>query len=210
MIKKLIILIFLTQLFSCAGKHKSDAQRASIGEKPSIPNLISKDTLLVDLNRSTIHWKGTKMKGTGKHEGIIKIQNAYFLLNGSQLSGGYFIIDMNTIEVTDIPNHEPVPRKRLNDHLKSDVFFDVQNHPTAHLEISKVEPTVSDSLKIKGNLNIKDITKNIEFLALYKNNLFSTKFIFDRFQWNIAYEGNWIDKNLVDREIELDIKLKTK
>ncbi len=33
---------------------------------------------------------------------------------------GAFRIDMNAIEVTDIPASDPVPRRRLRDHLRSD------------------------------------------------------------------------------------------
>jgi hypothetical protein len=45
-------------------------------------------------------------------------------------------------------------------------------------------------------------------LALYKAKIFSTTFTFDRFQWNIAYEGNLMDRTLVDRDIELKMALK--
>uniref|UniRef100_UPI00404B4C10 YceI family protein n=1 Tax=Gelidibacter sp. TaxID=2018083 RepID=UPI00404B4C10 len=72
---------------------------------------------------------------------------------------------------------------------------------------SIISPTSSDSLQITGNLTLKNITKQIEFIAFYQNNLFSTTFSIDRFQWNIAYEGNWADKTLVDKDIELKIKL---
>ncbi|TVZ26988.1 YceI-like domain-containing protein [Gillisia sp. Hel_I_86] len=155
-------------------------------------------------------WKGSKMGHTGKHQGKIQLQKAYFLTKDKNISGGGFMVDMQSIEVIDIPMHEPIPRKRLVDHLKSDDFFDADAYPTSHFEITNVEPITGDSLKIKGNLTIKNTTKNLEFLALYKDNLFSTKFTFDRFQWDIAYKGNWIDRTFVDREIELTVMLKAK
>ena len=62
---------------------------------------------------------------------------------------------------------------------------------------------------ISGNLTLKDVTKNIEFGANYKGKSFTAKFTFDRFQWNVAYEGNLVDKTLVDKDIELAIKLET-
>jgi polyisoprenoid-binding protein YceI len=114
---------------------------------------------------------------------------------------------MSTISVTDIPQHEPVPRKRLNEHLKSSDFFDVNNFPTAKFKITNIEKINSDSLKVSGNLTLKNIAKSIEFTALHQGETFSTKFTIDRFQWDIAYEGNWADRTLVDKDIELTIKL---
>jgi hypothetical protein len=54
------------------------------------------------------------------------------------------------------------------------------------------------------------LKKSIKFIAKRKEKEFFTNFTFDRFEWNIAYEGNWADKKLVDKDIELVITLKTK
>lgn len=194
-------------LGSCIGKHNSDAPQAAVNEQNTENRNLTGDTTKIDLTKSTVHWKGTKMRGTGKHEGEIEFIEGYFVTENDQLKGGSFTIDMSTISVTDIPQHEPVPRKRLNDHLKSSDFFDVEKFPTSEFQITNVKKITSDSLMISGNLTLKDITKNIEFGANYKGKLFTTKFTFDRFKWNIAYEGNLADKTLVDKDIELTINL---
>jgi polyisoprenoid-binding protein YceI len=116
---------------------------------------------------------------------------------------------MTTINVSDIPEHETIPRTNLTDHLKGVDFFDVGHFPTATFEITTIKKKIPDSLKVSGNLTIKGITKTITFDALYTDAIFSTTFIIDRFQWNIAYEGSLIDKTLVDKDIELTIRLKT-
>lgn len=196
-------------LSSCIGKHTSDVQKATVLEN-NTPILKSiGDTMSVDRNASSILWKGTKMHGVGKHEGTIEIKKGYFMTADNQLVGGRFIIDMATITVTDIPEHEPVPLKNLTDHLKGVDFFDVGHFPTARFEITTIKNKVSDSLKVSGNLTIKGITKTITFDALYTDAIFSTTFTINRFQWNIAYEGNLINKTLVDKDIELTIRLKT-
>lgn len=206
--KVLVIFTFSILLTSCIGKHNSDAQKATVTvERTELKTKTRGDTIEIDLTKSNIYWKGTKMRGVGKHEGEIKLKSGYLITENNKLVNGYFIVDMTTIGVTDIPEHEPVPRNNLNNHLKSTDFFDVEKFKTSEFQITKIKQINSDSLVVSGNLTLKDITKNIEFGAKYQGNFFETKFTFDRFQWNIAYEGNFADKTLVDKDIEMKIKL---
>lgn len=206
--KLLAPLLILLGLSSCLGKHDSTAQKAEISEANPTKTIVNSDTLQVLLSKSTIHWKGTKMRGTRKHEGDIQLQAAYLLTKEGQLDGGAFIVDMQTINVSDIPDHEPVARQNLVDHLKSDDFFDVSHHPTARFEMTEVGKLNNDRLLISGNLTIRGITKNVKFKAYKDQESFSTQFTVDRFQWNIAYEGSWTNKTLIDKEVELTISLK--
>ena len=206
--KLLLILIVPMLISSCVGKYSSDAQEANIGKTQKEQNTLTKDTLQVDISNSSIQWKGTKMRGAGKHEGLIQLQDGYFLTDQNKLVGGKFTMDMNTIQVTDIPKHEPVPRKRFNDHMKSEDFFNTAKYPTSEFTITEIENLTDDSTMVSGNLTIKDITKNISFKAKSSEKKFSSKFTFDRFEWNIAYEGSWADKTLVDKDIQLTINLK--
>lgn len=206
-------LTFLIPLYfsACIGKHTSEAPKASItAARPPVTMKHTGDTLKIDTKKSELHWKGTKMRGAGKHEGDISLQSGYFISENQQLIGGKFIVDMTSIEVTDIPDHEPIPRNNLNNHLKSEDFFHVEKFPTARLLITHIKPLQGDSLLVAGNLTIKDITKNIEFGATYSNASFVTRFTIDRFLWNVAYRGNLADKTLVDKDIELTINLQLK
>jgi polyisoprenoid-binding protein YceI len=67
----------------------------------------------------------------------------------------------------------------------------------------------SNSIKVTGNLIIRDIKKTIVFTAYIGNGNFKTRFTFDRIQWNIACEGSWANKTLIDKDIELDIEVIT-
>lgn len=210
MSKTIIIIALSILLSSCIGKHNSDAQKAIVtSEKTDFAKHIG-DTVKIDLMNSKIHWKGTKMRGAGKHEGDIEFKSGYFIFKNEMLVDGVFVVDMSTIDVTDIPKHEPIPRNNLNKHLKSSDFFHVEKFPTSQFQVTAVHKINADSLLISGKLTLKDITKNIEFGATYKGTTFSTKFTFDRFLWNIAYEGNLADKTLVDKDIELTIKIEMK
>ncbi|WP_421871707.1 YceI family protein [Marinoscillum sp.] len=194
--------VALVILVSC-----SSASQSAEPPTQKADSIIISDTLEINLARSILHWKGTKMRGLGKHEGIINLSGASLLTQGDRLVGGSFTIDMTSIQVTDIPAHETVPRRRLVNHLKSEDFFDVANYPVSRLEIAVVNP-IGDSLQITGNLTIKEITKPITFNAFKQKNELTALIVFDRFRWNVAYEGNLIDRTLVDPKIELKVILK--
>lgn len=129
------------------------------------------------------------------------------MFTDGQMVGGGFKVDMETMDVTDMPTHETIARKNLLDHLKSDDFFNVAHYRSATMKFVSVHKITKDSLKISGNLQIREMTKSIEFLAYFKDSMFSTKFTFNRLDWNIAYQGSWADKTLVDKEVELAIEI---
>ncbi len=203
------LLLLLLVLSSCNRKRTTEFQQAAITKSSPTDVQINSDTLRLDMSRSIIHWKGTKMKGLGKHEGQIELEDGFFTITNNLLTGGHFIANMNSIEVTDIPAHEPVPRGRFNDHMKSEDFFDTATYPVSKFEITGIQYKTTNSLIISGNLTLKDITRNISFAANYKEKTFETGFTIDRFQWNIGYEGSWVDKTLVDKDIVLEIQLFT-
>ena len=165
------------------------------------------DTLKIDVFKSKIFWKGTKMMGLGKHEGEITIQNGFLLTQNNVLSGGDITVDMNTITVTDIPETDPIPIRNLTNHLKSPDFFDVDKYPYSTFKILQIKNTDNEKLLIVGEMEIKGTTNTISFAAEDSGNRFSATFEIDRFDWDIAYSGNWIDRTLVDREIQLRIEL---
>lgn len=52
-----------------------------------------------------------------------------------------------------------------DDHLRTADFFDVENYPEITFESTSIEAIDEDSLKILGNLTIKDVTNEVELLA---------------------------------------------
>jgi polyisoprenoid-binding protein YceI len=197
-------------MVACKGKHTSDAQKATVHDADPSLGFEHADTVKVDLSASNVRWKGTKLRGTRKHEGDVQLLNAYLLTEGGRVTGGNFAVSMKTLRVTDIPAHESEPRNNLMNHLKGTDFFDVEKYPRAVFEITNIVYLSADSLKVTGNLNVKDVIKSIAFSAVNKGKTFSTRFTFNRFQWNISYIGNVAERTLVDRDIELSINLKIK
>lgn len=196
-------------VLSCVGKHKSDAPKVTV--KPTVEhNLeIEADTLVLNLEKSKINWVATEMRGIKIRTGIISFKDGFFLIRNGEIVGGTFIVDMETMDVTDVPLHENIARRNLLNHLKSDDFFNTKHYPLSTLELTSVHRIKNDSLKISGNLTIREVTKNMDFFAHQKGDNFKTIFTFNRLDWNIAYEGSLADKTLVDKEVELTIKIRT-
>jgi polyisoprenoid-binding protein YceI len=104
---------------------------------------------------SKVTWTGTKV--IGYHQGIVKIKEGKVKVKDEKLIGGYFVIDMTTITCTDIPDTDPIPKKKLESHLKDADFFDVAKYPTAKFEIIDVRNHPDDPTRLLalGNLNFE-------------------------------------------------------
>ena len=199
-------LLYLLVL-SCVGKHKSDAPKVTVSPMVLHSFITDADTLRISLEKSRIEWVATEMRGAKKRTGIIAFKDGLFFYQDGKIIGGKFTVDMETIDVTDVPSHEKIARRNLLNHLKSKDFFNVMHYPLSTLELTSVLQIKNDSLKISGNLTIREVTKNIGFFAHLKDGNFRTNFSFNRLNWNIAYEGSWADKTLVDKDVELTIEI---
>jgi len=157
---------------------------------------------------SKVMWTGTKI--TGYHQGIVKIKEGKIEMRDHKLTGGYFILDMSTITVTDIPDTDPIPKRNLENHLKDGDFFDVHRYPTAKFVITSVNTQAENPRqhRITGNLTIKGITRPHSLQAEVKeqtHQLFVAKaeMKFDRQQFGVAYKG--LKDELVHDLVKLDI-----
>ncbi len=70
---------------------------------------------------------------------------------------------MTTISSTDI---EGESKKGLDDHLKNEDFFDVENHPTAMVSISSAEEVVSPEYTFTGEMTILGVSNPITFTGI--------------------------------------------
>ena len=91
------------------------------------------ETKQVDTEQSIINWVGHKV--TGQHEGTITLQEGVLEFNNNQLTGGNFVMDMTTINTTDI---QVDYKNKLDGHLKADDFFGVEKHQKATLVFTAV------------------------------------------------------------------------
>src|SRR5690606_1358991 len=83
-----------------------------------------------------------------------------------QLESGKFVADMTSLDNVDLQS-DAEQKAKLEGHLKSGDFFEVEKFPTASYEITKVSPLAEGDYNtlLEGNLTIKGITKPVKFNA---------------------------------------------
>lgn len=109
------------------GAKKADAGKAAKAE-----------VYKVDAAASTITWKGTKISG-GAHNGTIAVKEGTVDVDkNNNVTGGNIVVDMKTIKNLDMAS-SPDDAKKLEGHLSSEDFFNVEKNPTATFKILKVE-----------------------------------------------------------------------
>lgn len=139
---------------------------------------------------SYVWYQGSKVIGGGKHNGKIQFKEGNFVVNNSQVVGGEFIIDMNSITNADIQKEE-MEAKFLG-HIKSDDFFSVETYPTAKFKILEVSEANAEGVHtVDGTLTIKGTAKNITFPATFtvdgENVTMNAEFTIDRTDFNVNY-----------------------
>ena len=215
--KRNILYLALTLIitFSTTGcKDKADKANTSDAEAAAISESTS-EKFTVNISESTIEWKG--FKPTGTHNGTIRLDNGVLKTDDGKLQSGTFLIDMNTISVTDLEAGDG--KEDLESHLKGSVegkenhFFDVSKFPTAAFEITATESLAAGKTRLSGNLAIKGQKHNISFPVNITNEgdqmtIESESFTIDRTKWNVNYGSKSVFDDLGDRFINDDIELK--
>ena len=194
---------------SAVGSQKNEAKEKSAKFTPvMLGKLSSNDTLQVDLDKSQISWIGRKV--TGKHSGLLHLSNGWVVMDKNGLIGGKFIFDMNSISNTDIES--PEWKLKLEDHLKSEDFFNVDSFPNAILEIKEHQPLPDDQSasnnQILADLTIRGIRQELSFpISLQQSDsIFSAVSAegtvdIDRTLFNIQYKSGKFIENLGDKLI---------
>jgi polyisoprenoid-binding protein YceI len=196
---KKISLLLATALAMAACNNGSNADKATTTDTQTVQKAEGA-AYAVD-STTTVIWTGTKP--TGKHEGTFKVTEGTLFVKDNTLVAGSFTIDINSLTDNDMAA-DAENKAKLEGHLKSPDFFDAAKFPVAKFEITSIEPFVADSnnkevkLKdathlIKGNLTLKDSTKNISFPAkvtIGANTVATTAdFTIDRTVWGMNYKG---------------------
>ncbi|AZA79466.1 YceI family protein [Chryseobacterium sp. G0186] len=122
----------------------------------------------LDTLNSKVEWKGYKVfkSENTSHFGNIKFESGDVTVKDGKLESGKFVADMNSLTSVDLKD-SPEDMGKLNGHLKSGDFFEVEKFPTASYEITKVTPATEGDYNtlLDGNLTIKGITKPVQFKA---------------------------------------------
>lgn len=209
---KLITILFIGLSVMACKKAENKVEATDAEEVTQIEDNATR--FVAEVDSSTLLWKG--FAPTKSHNGTIKISEGYLALNEGKLSGGNFVIDMNSIVNEDLDS--PEWNEKLVNHLNSADFFDVENNPYSVFAITGVDEK-DGKLMVKGNLTVKNIKKNIEFPASLETNgdeviLKSEPFTIDRTEWDVKYNSGKFFENLKDKlindEIEFVIEVNAK
>ena len=212
--KNLFSLLLLALLFVACGPSGTEVESSDAKEADASAPVTA--TFTVDTAASTVTWEGSKKIGGG-HEGIIPIESGTLTTNGDELVGGSFVLDITRLENTDL---EGEGKGKLEGHLKSGDFFDVEQHPTATFEITGVSPAGEGdegfSHSVTGNLTLKGTSRSITIPADITMNgtelMASTPdFVIDRTEWGMEYGSGSIagiaQDNIINDEVGLNLTL---
>lgn len=123
---------------------------------------------VLDTLNSNVEWKGYKIfkSENTSHFGTIKFESGDVTVKDGKLESGKFVADMTSLTSEDLKNKKE-DLEKLNGHLKSADFFEVEKFPTASYEITKVSPAAEGDYNtvLDGNLTVKGITKPTQFKA---------------------------------------------
>lgn len=190
----LIGMVFLT---SCGGGQDTveatDAQETAAASAESV-------TYAVNTDVSSTTWKGGKFyQDTSKpeegHYGSVKLKSGEVTVKDGVLEAGNFVADQTTFESADL-NEDPDTKAKLDGHLKSADFLDVEKYPESTFVITGAKKLDSGdyNTEISGNLKFRDIEKNITFKANVKEEgdnvtIKSEEFKINRQDFGIVYKG---------------------
>ncbi|MCX6131940.1 MAG: YceI family protein, partial [Proteobacteria bacterium] len=121
---------------------------------------------------------------------------------------GRFLFDMKSIQDTDLTGEW---KAKLEGHLKSPDFFNVEKFPEAVLVVKELKQDAKDKThyEVKGELTVKDITKPVSIPATISQEKgktkVSAKFTINRLDWDIRYNsGKFFDPKVLGDKLILD------
>ena len=181
------------------------AEEKVVSTKPSTQKTYK---FLTELTKSKVQWQGTKVVGGG-HEGDLMIKSGSMTFEGDKPVAAEVVMDMSTINCTDLKPGSS-SKKKLEQHLKNEDFFDVASYPTAALKVNSFKHQQGDTYEVSGDITIRGVTKPITFTAEIMSAQTikgSGSFEFNRVEFNVKYNSTQFFKSLGDKAINDMVKL---
>ncbi len=161
-----------------------------------------------NVEENTITWKGEKVAGA--HDGTISLKSGDLQFNDQGiLTGGSFVVDMNTISCSDLKGEWG---DKLVGHLNSEDFFNVAKYPEAHFTIDQVNPKEGkNEYLVNGKLKIKNIEHELSFPATVTEiggkRMAKADITVDRTLYDIKYGSGKFFQGLGDKMIKDNFEL---
>lgn len=117
-------------------------------------------TTLNELNGTyTIDPSHTRIGFSTRHAMVTKVRGAFNEVEGSATTGPN--LEGASIEVTMQAASIDTRSADRDGHLKSADFFDVETYPTLTFRSTEVTAVDGDTLRVSGDLTIKDVTRPV-------------------------------------------------
>jgi polyisoprenoid-binding protein YceI len=165
----------------------------------------SATTLALDPAGSKIKFAGSKV--TGKHEGEFTKASGSVTLAAGKIEGGKVAIEVETASVKS-------DAEKLDGHLKSPDFFDVEKFPKASFVSTSIKAggDKGASHTVTGELELHGVKKTVSFPATITQSSGLTfgkaEFVINRKDFGIVYPGKSDD--LIRDDVLLTLELRTK
>lgn len=216
------LVLFLAIAFVACKNDKSNSSSNDQGPLTT-ETLINMPTgdISIDNDKSSIYWKGYKL--LGNHTGKIDLEKGNIVFDNGSITGGNFVVNMNTVEVTELmqddddeeeeEDESPEDDKSdLAQHLMASDFFDAAQFPTASFKINKTERN-GRNFKVYGDMTIKGHTQPIIFDAKMTDaNTLKSTISIDRTKFGIKYgSGSFfsnLGENVIKDKFDLIVSLK--
>jgi len=210
------VTLFLT---ACGGKSSGET---TTGEEQQVAEKQG-EVYAVNLETSKVDWKAFHKGGFAPRWGTLAIKSGEVSVEGTELTAGDFVIDMNSLKVDPASVTEKDKKYTdLEGHLKNADFFDVEKNPTADFKITKVaalEAPAADAVEganktVSGNLTLKGKALNVSFPAkvsvLDGTATIQAKFTVNRADWDIKFGTSETDPAewMISKDIEIGIDVK--
>jgi polyisoprenoid-binding protein YceI len=179
----------------------TDAKVSSAVDKSATP--AQAGTKYVFTPASQVNFVGSKV--TGSHSGGFKAFTGYFTIkDGAPVGNDHkVVIDMKSTFVDN---------EKLQGHLKSPDFFDVEKFPQATFDVTGFKKDSPTAYTVSGNFTLHGQTKNISFPATVSQTgdtvKIDAKFDINRKDFGIVYPGKPDD--LIRDEVVIELKLEAK
>jgi polyisoprenoid-binding protein YceI/rhodanese-related sulfurtransferase len=152
------------------------------------------------VEQSTLQWSGAN--SNVKHFGHIDLKQGKIIVKNAKISGE-FVIDMNSIKVTDLNIEEG--SKILKAHLRSEDFFLSALFPEATYsfkDISSVKVPYDTAINyiLEGNFALRGLSKPLSVKSIISKNqerlILTARVELDRTKWNVIYGSSKFFKHL--------------
>ncbi|MEX1001060.1 MAG: YceI family protein [Crocinitomicaceae bacterium] len=144
------IVTLLLGTVSCGGSEET-TEDTDVTDSTAIEDVVEATTYEVDTAASVINWYNVS-DGEKGHYGYVKLLDGSYTAEGEKVTAASLTVNMNTITVTDEMGGD-----KLQGHLMSPDFFDVNQYASASFNFDRHEDGV-----IYGTVNVAGVELPVE------------------------------------------------